>query len=165
MPPIRNPRPPLKGSCHANKVLQLHLVLPCPEPAVFRAQSLAPHSHQPHPFSSGTGQWARSTCCLRPSTLPPRNDNIASEADSLAVIGRNGCSRFGRLRVTSSQSWGCAGSQGAQGPPPHMVEKGRRGQILTQMRKLVPGAVSLPHLTLGMWGRASIMSPYCQSFL
>lgn len=129
----------MKGSCHANKVLQLHLVLPCSEPTVFRAPSLAPHSHQPHPFGSGTEQWARSTCCLRPSTLPPRNDDMASEADSLAVIGRNGLQQIWQVESHQQPKLGLCRQPRGSGPPPHMVEKGRRGQILTQIRKLVPG--------------------------
>lgn len=110
---------------------------------------------KPHPFSSGNGQWARSICCLRSLTLPPRNDNIASEADSLAVIERNGLQQIWQIESHQQPKLGlCRQPRGSE-PPPRMVEKGRRGQIVTQMRKLVPGAVSLPHLTLRMWGRAS----------
>lgn len=87
--------------------------------------------------------------------LPPRNDNIASEADSLAVIGRNGLQQIWQIESHQQPKLGlCRQPRGSE-PPPRMVEKGRRGQIVTQMRKLVPGAVSLPHLTLRMWGRAS----------
>lgn len=75
------------------------------------------------PFGPCTGRCAR---CIGPSTLPPRNDDRASEADSLAVIGSKWAAAHLAERVTSSQSWGCAGSRGAQGPLPHVVKKGRR---------------------------------------
>ena len=68
------------------------------------------------------------------------------------------------MRVTCSPSWGCAGRRGAQGPLPHVVKRGRRGQILSQMGKLVPGAVSLPLLALRNVGKG-IISPCCQSSL
>lgn len=45
-----------------------------------------------------------------------------------------------------------------------MSWRGRRSQILTQMGKLVPGAVSLPLLALRKVGKG-IISPCCQSSL
>lgn len=76
---------PLKGRCPANEVLRYLLLLPgghCTEPKPGASQPLA----QTFQFSSWV--WAHSTCCLGPSTLPPRNDDRAREAVSLAVIGR-----------------------------------------------------------------------------
>lgn len=71
-------------------------------------------SAQPEKF------WYRSVGSLQllpgPSTLPPRNDNMASEADGLAVIGRNWLQRIWQIESHQQPSWGCAGSQGAQGP-------------------------------------------------
>lgn len=77
---------PLKGSCHANEVLWYLLLLP----GGHCAQSPPPGASQPwaQPFQFLNWVWAHSTCCLGPSTLPPRNDDMAREAVSLAVIGR-----------------------------------------------------------------------------
>lgn len=79
--------PPLKGSFQAHEVL-LHPGVPCPEAAVCTGPKAWPSEPSAQPFSSGTRQCTHSTGCEGPSTLPPRNDDMASEADSLAVIGR-----------------------------------------------------------------------------
>lgn len=104
--------------------------------------------------------WSRSVGSLQvlpgPSTLPPRNDNMASEADGLAVIGRNWLQRIWQIESHQQPKLGLCRQPRGSGRPPHMVKRGlERGQILTQTGKLVPGAVSLPLLTLRTWGRAS----------
>ena len=75
---------------------------------------------------------------------------------------RTGCNAFGRLRVTCSQSSGCAGRRGLRALP-CMVKRKLRGQVLTQVGRLVPRAVWLPCLALRK--AKGIISPCCRSLL
>lgn len=118
---------PLEGGCQANEMLQ---------PRGHGAQSPKPGPSQP--VEPGMG--------LRPSTPPPRNDDMASEAVSLAVIGGK---QLQLIWQTESPAAGVGVVRTAEvlgAPASHSEE---RGQILTQMGKLVPGQV---RFLSSLWG-------------
>ena len=68
-----------------------------------------------------------------------------SDWQSCCSCAKTGCSAFGRLRVTCSQSWGCAGCRGLRALT-CMAKRKPKGQVLTQVGRLVPWALltSLP---------------------
>lgn len=124
---------------------------------------LSQPSAQPEKF------WYRSVGSLQllpgPSTLPPRNDNMASEADGLAVIGRNWLQLIWQIESHQQPKLGLCRQPRGSGPPPHMVKRGRRKR-----------SNSNPDGKVGPWGSFTssphsqdvgkgTISPCCQSFL
>lgn len=128
------------------------------------AKPKAVWGHQANLFCSGTGQWAHSTCCPGPSTLPPRNDDMASEADSLAVIGRKGLQRIWQIESHQQPKLGLCRQPRGSGPPLHMVKRGRKRSNSNPDGKVGPWGsfTSSPHSQDVGKG---IISPCCPSFL
>lgn len=99
-----------------------------------------------------------------PSTLPPRNDNMASEADGLAVIGRNWLQRIWQSESHQQPKLGLCRQPRGSGPLPHMVKRGRKRSNSNPDGKVGPWGsfTSSPHSQDVGKG---IISPCCQSFL
>ena len=116
-----------------------------------------PRPHASHQWTGGgwlhTGDWG-----LRDIPVGPGTERVLSESPSLfprylffsdwqscCSCAKTGCSAFGRLRVTCSQSWGCAGCRGLRALT-CMAKRKPKGQVLTQVGRLVPWALltSLP---------------------
>ena len=81
-----------------------------------------------------------------------------SDWQSCCSCAKTGCSAFGRLRVTCSQSWGCAGCRGLRALT-CMAKRKPKGRVLTQVGRLVPRALWLPCLSLRK--AKGIISPCC----
>lgn len=114
------------GSCHANEVLRYLLLLP----GGHCAQSPLPGASQPpaQPFQFLNWVWAHSTCCLGPSTLPPRNDDMARKAVSLAVIGRKQLQLLWQTESPAAKVGVVRAAEVLRVPASHSEEE-ERGQI------------------------------------
>lgn len=84
-----------------------------------------PHSHEPNLRSSGTGQWALSTCCLALRRSHPEMTTWLLRL-SLAVIGRNRLQRIWQIESHQQPKLGLCRQLRGSGPPPHMVKRGRK---------------------------------------
>ena len=129
-----------------------------------------PRPHASHQWTRGgwlhTGDWG-----LRDIPVGPGTERVLSESPSLfprylffsdwqscCSCAKTGCSAFGRLRVTCSQSWDCAGCRGLRALT-CMAKRKPKGQVLTQVGRLVPWALWLPCLSLRK--AKVIISPCC----